>query len=419
MNRLRSGILPLLLAAPLLGGGTAGSGPPGAAAAAAGTAATAPNPVTITSIRSWASPTGTRVVMDFTATVAYVAPDSGDSRTVLVSVPDPVVRANDVPETLRVADGLVDSVTIAAAPTGTRFAVWFHDSAHFRVFDLPAQEDQPYRLVVDVVKPGAATAEGRRLEGIASLKKKDKIRIVAVDAGHGGEDTGARSARSVHLLEKDVTLAVARALVDELNRIPGIRGVLTRDGDYFVPLRERYHLAEKVKADLFVSIHANSTRRRNSGNGTEVYFLSLRGAGDQADADLADSENAADLVGGVPPQTGDELVNILYDVKRSSALQQSQLLAETVLDHVAADRRLESRGVKQAGFVVLKSVEFPSILVETAFINNITEARLLKRKDFQLNIAKQIAAGVKEYFKRAGIELVGEKEAKVGNRLGG
>jgi N-acetylmuramoyl-L-alanine amidase len=124
-------------------------------------------------------------------------------------------------------------------------------------------------------------------------------------------------------------------------------------------------------------------------------------------------------VGGVPPQTGDELVNILYDVKRSSALQQSQLLAETVLDHVAADRRLESRGVKQAGFVVLKSVEFPSILVETAFINNLTEARLLKRKDFQLNMAKQIATGVKEYFKRAGIGLVDEKETKAGSRLGG
>ena len=155
--------------------------------------------------------------------------------------------------------------------------------------------------------------------------------------------------------------------------------MLTRDGDYFIPLRERYHAAERMKADIFISIHANSTRRRGSGSGTEVYFLSLRGASDQADADLADIENAADLVGGVPPQAEDELVNILYDVKRSSALQQSQLLAETLLDHIAADRRLESRGVKQAGFVVLKSVEFPSVLVETAFINNPVEARLLAR----------------------------------------
>src|SRR6185295_4205302 len=124
---------------------------------------------------------------------------------------------------------------------------------------------------------------------------KERVRVVAVVAGHGGEDTGARSARTVGILEKNVTLAIARAVVEELNKVPGVRGVLTRSGDYFVPLRDRYHLAEKMKADVFVSIHANSTRRRNSGSGTEVYFLSLRGAGDQADEDLADTENASDL----------------------------------------------------------------------------------------------------------------------------
>src|SRR6266850_1228498 len=207
------------------------------------------------------------------------------------------------------------------------------------------------------------------------------MRLVAVDPGHGGEDTGARGPRRV--LEKDVNLAVARALVEALGGMPGIRAVLTRQGDYFIPLRERYRIAERMKADLFISVHANSTRRRGSGSGTEVYFLSLRGASDQADADLANLENAADLVGGVPPQSEGDLVNILYDVKRASALQQSQLLAVSLLDHIAADRRLETRGVTQAGFVVLKSVEFPSILVETAFINNVAEARLLKNKVFQ------------------------------------
>jgi len=260
-------------------------------------------------------------------------------------------------------------------------------------------------VVVDVTKPGGTVVQVQRLERIAQQKNKERMRIVAIDPGHGGEDTGARSPRNVGVLEKTVTLAVGRALVDALNRIPGVRGVLTRDGDYFVPLRDRYHLAEKMKADLFVSIHANSSKRRGSGSGSEVYFLSLRGAGDQADKDLADVENAADMVGGVPPQTENDLVNILYDVKRSSALQQSQLLAESVLDHIAAERQLESRGVKQAGFVVLKSVEFPSILVETAFINNPKEARLLKSKDFQQAMARQIADGVREYFKKAGIDL--------------
>jgi N-acetylmuramoyl-L-alanine amidase len=363
-------------------------------------------PVTLTGLRSWSSPTTTRVVLDFSRLVAHVAPDSGLSRTLLLSVPgEPVALAAGVETHLKVGDGVVDSVVASTGVDGARIQVTFSDSLRFRVFSLPAQDDQPYRLVVDAFRPGGRAAQGEHLESIAQQKKKDRVRIVAVDAGHGGEDGGARAPRSVGLVEKTVTLAVARALADELNQIPGVRAVLTRDGDYFIPLRDRYHLAEKMKADLFISIHANSSKRRGSGSGTEVYFLSLRGAGDQADADLADLENAADLVGGVPPQTENELVNILYDVKRSSALQQSQILAESVLDHIATDRRLESRGVKQAGFVVLKSVEFPSILVETAFINNVKEARLLKSKEFQRGIAKQIASGVRQYFKRAGIGL--------------
>jgi len=136
-----------------------------------------------------------------------------------------------------------------------------------------------------------------------------------------------------------------------------------------------------------------------------VYFLSLRGASDQATKDLADTENAADLIGGVPEKAEENLVNILYDLKRASALQQSQLLAETLLDHLAAERRLEQRGVKQAGFAVLKSVEFPSVLVETAFINNPVEARLLASADFQRQLGRQLATGVKVYFERAGVGL--------------
>lgn len=390
------------------------STPAGAATApvATATAAVTVTP-TVTSLRTWPSPTATRIVFEFSGAVAHVAPDSGLSRSVLITVPDGFTRADDVPATLRVGDGLVDSVSVLAGSPGGRFLIWFHDSTRYRTFGLPAREDRPHRLVVDVSRPGAALEQVARLQDIAALKRSERVRVIAVDAGHGGEDAGARAHRSVGLLEKTVTLGIARALVAELNATPGVRAVLTRDGDYFIPLHDRYRLAEKMKADVFVSIHANSSRRRNTGSGTEVYYLSLRGASDQADADLADLENAADLVGGVPPQAESELVNILYDVKRSSALTQSQLLAETVLDHVATDRRLTSRGVKQAGFVVLKSVEFPSILVETAFINNLKEARLLKSKAFQLQMAKQIATGVRDYFKRAGVGL-GEPEATRG-----
>jgi N-acetylmuramoyl-L-alanine amidase len=367
-----------------------------------------PAPLVLTGARSFSGPENTRIVFDLSRATAFVAPDSGDSRQLTLAIPgEAVARASGVPALLKVRDGVVDSVESDTRVDGASLRIWFRDSTRFHVLALAAQDDQPFRLVVDVERRGAAQAVARRLEGIAQGKRRDRVRVVAVDAGHGGEDTGAKGPRSVRVLEKNVTLAVARVLVEELNGIPGIRGELTRDGDYFIPLRERYHLAEKMKADLFVSIHANSSRRRGSGSGTEVYFLSLRGAGDQADADLADLENAADMVGGVPAQAEGDLVNILYDVKRASALEQSQLLAETLLDHVAADRRLESRGIKQAGFVVLKSVEFPSVLVETAFINNATEARLLKNPQFQQKIAHQLAEGVRRYFERAGVELGG------------
>lgn len=386
------------------------------AGVAAAQPATSPvDTLTLTAMRSWSAPTQTRVVLDFSAVVTAVYPDSGVGRELVVSLPAVAyARAAGIPRTLVVADGVVDSVLTTEAPGGVQFRVLLRDSTKFRVFPLIGEDDKPYRLVVDVSRRGGTVAQEKRLESIAASKRRDRVRLVAVDAGHGGEDAGARGPR---VLEKNVNLAVARALVDELNQIPGIRAVLTRDGDYFIPLRERYHIAERMKADLFISIHANSTRRRGSGKGTEVYFLSLRGASDQADQDLADVENAADLVGGVPPQAEDDLVNILYDVKRSSALQQSQLLAEALLEHIAASRRLESRGVKQAGFVVLKSVEFPSVLVETAFINNPAEAKLLRDPVFQKQMGKQIASGVKEYFHRAGITLADPEKgsARVGN----
>src|SRR5207249_8952682 len=182
----------------------------------------------------------------------------------------------------------------------------------YRVFTLGAEGDKSFRLVVDVAKKGAADAESERLASIASSKARTRTRIIAVDAGHGGEDPGARGPHGV--LEKTVVLAMARTLVAELNRMPGIQATLTRDGDYFIPLRDRYRIAEKMKADLFISIHANSSRRwTRLDRGSEVYFLSLTGASDAADRDLADVENAADLVGGVPQQAEDDLVNILYD----------------------------------------------------------------------------------------------------------
>lgn len=379
----------------------------------AGAVAPATAAVTLQSVRSWSAPTHTRVVFDLSADVTPIAPDSGRSRELVIAVPgEKLTLADGVARKLAVMDGVIDSVEVQTTASGSRFRVAFAAESDFKAFDLGLESDKPYRFVIDVARPGGERAEAQRLAGIAETKKADRIRIVAIDAGHGGEDIGARGSGSIR--EKNVALAIAKETVKALESVPGVKGVLTRNGDYFIPLRERYQLAEKMKADVFISIHANSSARRGRGNGSEVYFLSVRGATDQAVADLADLENAADLVGGVPPQSENDLVNILYDVKRTGVLKQSEVLAEALLDHVVEDGRLEVRGVKQAGFVVLKSVEFPSALVEVAFINHPTEGKLLNDPAFQRQTGQKIAKGLQTYFQRAGIPLSGGSAGGVG-----
>lgn len=367
-------------------------------------AADGPPPLSITALRSWTAPTNTRVVFDFTAPVDVVMPDSGAASQVVVSVMAPgLVPGPSVPGMLGVRDSAVDSVLAAFDAKGARFTIQMAPGTTFRCFTLAAVDDKPFRIVVDVFRSGGEAEEQRRLANVAAAKKRDRVRLITIDAGHGGDDVGARGPGPTY--EKNVTLAVARALAAELNKVPGIRTLLTRDSDFFIPLHQRYKIAEAARADLFISIHCNSSRRRGSGSGTEVYFLSLRGAEAQADKDLADLENAADLVGGVPPQAEDDVVSVLYGVRRNSALERSQLLAETLVDHISADRRVESRGIKQAGFAVLKSVEFPSVLVETAFINNPREVKLLRDPEFQKALGKQLCDGVVAYFAKAGVTL--------------
>ena len=371
-----------------------------AAHAAPARSAQPPEGTVLTSARSWTAPASTRIVFDFSDPVTPVMPDSGVTNQLVVSIPGEAIgRAAGVPSVVKVADGAIDSVEVRTGVTGARFVLYFSDTTSFAAFTLQPEDDKPFRIVVDVARKGAEAAEDQKLANVATSKKRDRVRLVVIDAGHGGEDSGAHGPGGVR--EKNVTLAVAKALADELNGQPGVRTLLTRSGDWFIPLRDRYRIAEKAKADVFISIHCNSSRRRGAGSGSEVYFLSLRGASDQADADLADVENAADLVGGVPQHAEDDLVNILYDMKRNSALQKSQILAEALLDQISSDR-LEARGVKQAGFVVLKSVEFPSVLVETAFINNPREARLLSSPTYQRTMAKELAAGLKDYFDKIG-----------------
>ena len=220
--------------------------------------------------------------------------------------------------------------------------------------------------------------------------------IIAVDAGHGGEDPGASGPAGTH--EKDVTLAIARALAARINDRPGMRAVLTRDSDRLIDLRERFERARNARADLFVSIHADSIRDR-SITGASVYTLSNHGASSEAARQLADRENAV-LKGGIALANLDPgLAAVLMDAVQSQIMGQSVEAADDVLDaldHVGAVRK---RVVQHAGFMVLKSPDLPSMLVETAYISNPAEERNLRSSDYQQRLAEAIDSGVASYFR--------------------
>jgi N-acetylmuramoyl-L-alanine amidase len=231
---------------------------------------------------------------------------------------------------------------------------------------------------------------------LARPELRNRVLLVAVDAGHGGEDPGARGRRGTR--EKDVTLAIARRLKAQIDDTPGMRAILIRDGDYFIPLGVRVEKAEKAHADLFVSIHADAFTRSHA-RGSSVFALSQHGATSASARLLAKKENEADLIGGVNIADRDPyLVRTLLDLKQTAAISDSLKLARHVLKEVGQINTLHRGRVEQAGFAVLKSPEIPSILVETAFISNPTEEQRLKDDAYQEKMARAMLGGIKRYF---------------------
>jgi N-acetylmuramoyl-L-alanine amidase len=254
------------------------------------------------------------------------------------------------------------------------------------------------RLVVDLVEPGAAVATHAVPVEVPTVEYgSPRDLVIAIDAGHGGDDPGATGRDGTR--EKDVTLAVARALAARVNAEPGMRAVLTRTGDYFVPLRERIHRARVAQADLFVSVHADAVADRSVA-GSSVYVLSQRGASSEAAKWLADRENAADLVGGVSLDDKDGvLASVLLDLSQSAAMSASMVAAEKVLDQLNEVGEVRKARVQQAGFVVLKSPDIPSLLIESAYITNPGEERRLRDPRHQARLAEAILTGIRNYFR--------------------
>lgn len=285
-------------------------------------------------------------------------------------------------------------------------------------FTLPPNQQYGHRLVVDLydqnTPPAASIPEqvaGQQIpvpvsptqrppKAVTPASAKRDI-IVAIDAGHGGEDPGALSPVKGQY-EKHVTLAIAKELQKQINAQKGFRGELVRTGDYFIPLRKRTEIARKKGADLFISIHADAAPRA-SASGASVYALSEGGATSETARWLADSENQSDLIGGTGSVTLDDkdrmLAGVLLDLSMTATLTSSLNVGKKVLDNMGGVTKLHKTRVEQAGFMVLKSPDIPSILVETGFITNPQEASKLRSSSHQRALAVSINKGVVQFFK--------------------
>jgi N-acetylmuramoyl-L-alanine amidase len=251
-------------------------------------------------------------------------------------------------------------------------------------------------VAAEVSKPAVTNATPKTVRAAHAPVDSDRDIVVAVDAGHGGTDPGAIGRNGTR--EKDVTLAIARALAARISAEPGMRAVMIRNSDHFVVLRDRMIRARAAKADLFISIHADSIRDRNI-TGTSVYVLSSRGASSEAARWLAERENAADLMGGVKLDDKDEsLASVLLDLSQTASLTASMTAAERVLAELDRAGEVRKASVQQAGLVVLKSPDIPSMLVETGYISNPREESRLKSNRHQERLADTIFTGLRSYF---------------------
>jgi N-acetylmuramoyl-L-alanine amidase len=279
-------------------------------------------------------------------------------------------------------------------------------------FELKPNQKYGHRLVLDLYEK-ESLAKATKTAKPKAVAGRDII--VAIDAGHGGDDPGAIGSGRVR--EKDVVLAIAKELKRRLDQTPGYKGKLTRTGDYYISLRGRTKAARKLNADLFVSIHADAFKDSRA-RGASVWVLSPRGASSEMGRWLARKENSADLIGGVGSVSLDDkdnvLASVLLDMSMTASREDSRSIAKGIHGNIKRFARMHKSHVEQAGFVVLKSPDIPSILVETGFISNPGEAAKLKTRNYQKQMANAVFKGITQHFERKppALTYVAQRKAK-------
>lgn len=371
----------------------------------------------VNSVRLWRAPDNTRLVFDLTGPVQHsvftlTAPDRLviDINGASLGAPLNVATANTPITAMRSAQ---------RTPTDLRVVIDLKKAVTPKSFTLAPNAQYGNRLVVDLfdnpadaAPPPPPPANVATVPAVPVTPTEPAIKlppapagkrdiIVVIDAGHGGEDPGASGSRGQR--EKDVVLSIARELQRQVNGMKGFRAELTRTGDYFIPLRGRTEIARKKGADLFVSIHADAAPSA-AAFGASVFALSDRGATSETARWLADSENRSDLIGGAGNVSLDDkdrmLAGVLLDLSMTASLTSSLNVGQKVLSNIGRVTPLHKQRVEQAGFMVLKSPDIPSILVETGFISNANEASKLTSSSHQQALARSISSGVRQFFQQ-------------------
>jgi N-acetylmuramoyl-L-alanine amidase len=366
---------------------------------------------TVDSLRVWRAPDHTRVVFDMNDTVSYKLFLLENPHRLVVDITSAKNSAVLDLSVFKEPKSFIKRIRSAQRNSrDLRLVFDLSAKAKPRSFLLKPNKNKPHRLVIDLYDSNTSTqktvenvTDSSAKENNASTVriKKRQLRdiVIVVDAGHGGEDPGAIGPKNIQ--EKVVVLDIAKRLAKLIDKEKGFTARLTRTNDYFIPLRKRRDKARELRADLFVSVHADAFNR-SQANGASVYALSRRGATSEAARFLAQKENEADLIGGVGDvnlEDKDEVLRgVLVDLSMTATVGSSLEVGKQVLKEMKGVTRLHKKQVEQAGFLVLKSPDVPSILVETGFISNPREAKLLGTSSYRQKMAQSIFNGVKDYF---------------------
>ena len=377
----------------------------------------------IASARVWPAQEYTRVVLETPEGIAYRVQTFTEPPRVVIELDGIALTPElaQLPNRVQPSDPYIASIRFGTKGTTLRITFDLKSETRTQVFVLKPVAEFQYRVVLDLyplipidplmallaergepadveVRPPGRPQERTPSPKLDSRPPANRRRVItiALDPGHGGEDPGAIGRRGTH--EKDVTLAIGRKLKRLLDSEPGMRAMLTRDADYYVPLAARVQKARRVEADLFVSIHADAFREPNA-RGSSVFALSQSGATSSAARWLAQKENAADLIGGVNLDTRDPvLARTLLDLSQTAQITDSLKVGRHMLDSIANINTLHKGAVEQAGFAVLKAPDIPSVLVETAFISNPEEEQKLRSDRHQSKFAESMGDGIRRYF---------------------